>query len=62
MAPKKTRKPVHETMVENPTQDLDVPFKAIKEEEQEDSEKWEDHDNFDDHENEKEQPTVVFKF
>jgi hypothetical protein len=35
MAPKKTRKLVQETMVEEPTQDLDVPSKAIREEEQE---------------------------
>jgi len=37
MAPKKTRKLVQETMVEEPTQDLDVLTKAIREEEQEDS-------------------------
>jgi hypothetical protein len=40
-------------MVEKPTQDLDVPSEAIREEEQEDSKKQEDHDNRDDHENEK---------
>jgi hypothetical protein len=34
MAPKKTRKLVQETMVEEPTQDLDVPPKTIREEEQ----------------------------
>jgi len=33
MAPKKIRKPIQETMVEKPTQDLDVPSKAIREEE-----------------------------
>jgi hypothetical protein len=32
MAPKRTRKLVQETMVEEPTQDLDVPFEAIREE------------------------------
>jgi hypothetical protein len=36
MAPKKTRKPIQKTMVEEPTQDLDIPSKAIREEEQED--------------------------
>jgi hypothetical protein len=39
MAPKKTRKPIQETMVEEPTQDLNVPFEAIKEKEQDDFEK-----------------------
>jgi hypothetical protein len=39
MTSKKTHKAVQKTMVEKPTQDLDVPFEAIKEEEQEDSEK-----------------------
>jgi hypothetical protein len=38
MAPKKTRKPMQETMVEKPTQDVEVPFEAIREEEQEDFE------------------------
>jgi len=33
MAPKKSCKLVQKTMVEEPTQDLDVPFKTIKEEE-----------------------------
>jgi len=33
MAPKRTRKLIQETMVEEPTQDLDVPFEAIREEE-----------------------------
>ncbi len=37
MAPKRTRKPIQETMVEERTQDLDVPSKAIREEEHEDS-------------------------
>jgi hypothetical protein len=36
MAPKKTCKPVQETMVEEPTQDLNVPSEVIKEEEQKD--------------------------
>jgi hypothetical protein len=39
MALKRTRKPIKETMVEEPTQDLDVPFEAVREEEQEDSKK-----------------------
>jgi hypothetical protein len=42
MAPKMTRKPIQETMVEKPTQDLEVPFEAIREEEQEDSEEQKD--------------------
>jgi hypothetical protein len=46
-------------MVEEPTLDLDVPFKAIREEEQEDYEEQEDHDSHDDHGNEKEQLTTV---
>jgi hypothetical protein len=33
MTPKKTRKLIHETMVEKPTQDLNVPSETIKEEE-----------------------------
>ncbi len=33
MALKRTRKLVQETMVEKATQDLDVPFEAIREEE-----------------------------
>ncbi len=40
-------------MVEKPTQDLDVPSEAIREEEQENQE------NLDDHENEEEQPTII---
>jgi len=59
MAPKKTHKPIQETMVEKPTQDLDVPFGAIKEEEQEDFEEQKDQGNHNDHENEKEQPTLI---
>ncbi len=54
MAPKRTRKLVQDTMVEEPTEDLDVPFEAIRKEEQEDYEDQEDHDNRDDHENEEE--------
>jgi len=42
MALKKTRKPIQKTMVEKPTQDLDVPFEAIREEEQNDFEEHED--------------------
>ncbi len=52
MASKKTRKLVHGTMVEEATQDLNVPSEVIREEEQEDFEKQEDCDNYDDHENE----------
>ncbi len=37
MAPKRTCKLIHETMVEEPTQDREVPPKAIREEEQKDS-------------------------
>jgi hypothetical protein len=59
MASKKTRKLIQETMVEKPTQDLNVPSKTIREEEQEDSKEQEDRDNYDDHENEKEQPTTI---
>jgi hypothetical protein len=59
MAPKKTHKPVQETMVEKPTQDLDVSSEAIREEEQNDFEEQEDQENLEDHESEKEQPTTV---
>ncbi len=38
MAPKKARKPVQETVVEEPTQDLDVPPETIREGEQKGSE------------------------
>jgi hypothetical protein len=41
-------------MVEEPTQDLDVPLEAIREEEQDDFKEQEDQENFDDHEREKE--------
>jgi hypothetical protein len=48
-------------MVKEPTQDLDVPSKTIKEEEQEDFEEQEDCDNHDEHENEgKQQTTICF--
>jgi len=46
-------------MVEEPTRDLNVPSRAIREEEQEDFEEQEDQENHNDHENEKEQPTPV---
>ncbi len=59
MASKRTRKPIHETMVEKPTLDREVPSKAIREEEQENFEKQEDQENHDDYENEEEQPTTV---
>jgi hypothetical protein len=54
MAPKKSHKPIHESIVEEPTQDLDVPFETIKEEEQDDYEEQENHENRNDQENEKE--------
>jgi hypothetical protein len=38
MALKKTHKSVQETLVEEPTEDLDVPSETIREEEQEDFE------------------------
>jgi hypothetical protein len=41
-------------MVEEPTQDPEVPTKAIREEEQKDSENEKDYDIHGDHENEKE--------
>jgi hypothetical protein len=59
MAPKKTCKLVQKTVVEEPTQDLDVPPKAIREEEQKGSEDEGDRDDLDDHESEKEQPNAV---
>jgi hypothetical protein len=46
-------------MGEEPTQDLDVPSEAIREEEQEDFEEQEDQENLDDHENEGQQPTTI---
>jgi hypothetical protein len=46
-------------MVEEPAQDLDVPSKVVREEEQEDYEKEGDHENHDDHENEEKKPTKV---
>jgi hypothetical protein len=39
MAPKRIRKPIHDTIVEEPTHDLNVPSKTIREEEQKDYEK-----------------------
>jgi hypothetical protein len=36
MTPKKTYKPIYETMVEKPTHDLNVPFETIREEKQKD--------------------------
>jgi len=46
-------------MGEEPTQDLDVPSEAIREEEQEDFEEQEDQENLNDHENEGQQPTTI---
>jgi signal recognition particle GTPase len=59
MAPKKSRKVVQETMVEEPTQDPDVPPQAMGEEEQKDSEGEQDHDSHEDHESEEEQPNAM---
>jgi hypothetical protein len=59
MAPKKTRKVVQEIVVEEPTQDLDVPPQAIKGEEQKDFESEENRDSHEDHENEEEQPNAI---
>jgi hypothetical protein len=59
MAPKKTRKLVLETVVEEPTQNPDVPPQAMRKEEQNDSEGEGDHDSHEDHENEEEQPNEV---
>jgi len=49
MAPKKTLKPMQETMVEKSTQDREVPPKAIREEEQENYEKQKTQKDHDDH-------------
>jgi hypothetical protein len=56
MALKKTRKLVHETMVEEPTKNFDVQSETIREESQE------DHDNRHDHENEEEQLATILLF
>ncbi len=61
MAPKKPRKLVQETMVEEATQDPEVPLEVIKEEEQKNSEDQEAQEEQDDHESEEEQTrTVMF--
>ncbi len=59
MAPKKSCKPLQETMVEEPTQDLEDLIKTIREEEQKDFEHEKDCDICGDHENEEEQPNTV---
>jgi hypothetical protein len=66
MAPKKSRKVVQETMVEEPTQDPDVltqdpdvPPQAMSGEEQKDFEGEQDHDSHEDHETEEEQPNAM---
>jgi hypothetical protein len=46
-------------MVEEPTQDLDVPPETVRKEEQKDSEDEGDRDSHEDHENEEEQPNTV---
>ncbi len=56
MAPKKSRKVVQETVVEEPTQDSNVPPQAMSGEEQKDSEGEQDRDNHEDHESEEGQP------
>ncbi len=43
---------MQETMVEESTQELEIPSEAIREEEQEDSKKQEDQETHNDHENE----------
>ncbi len=47
-------------MVQEPTQDRNVPFEVIKEEEQEEFEKQKDQENHDDPENGEEQPAIIF--
>jgi hypothetical protein len=59
MAPKKTRKLVQETVVEETTQDLDVPPEPMREEEQDHSEDEGDRASLEEHENEEEQPKGV---
>ncbi len=59
MAPKKTRKLVQKTVVEETTQDLDVPPEPMKEEEQDHSEDEEDRASLEEHESEEEQPNGV---
>jgi hypothetical protein len=59
MAPKKSRKVVQKTMVEEPTQDPDGPPQAMSGEEQKDSEGEQDRDSHEDHESEEEQPNAV---
>jgi hypothetical protein len=59
MALKRNYKLVHETTVEEPTQDLDVPSETIGEEKQKEFKKQKDCDNRDDHENEEEKLTII---
>jgi len=59
MAPKKTRKLVQETVVEETTQDLDVPPEPMGEEEQDHFEDEEDRASLEEHENEEERPNGV---
>jgi hypothetical protein len=59
MAPKKTRKLVQETVVEETTQDLDVPPEPMKEEEQDHFEDEEDRASLEEHESEEERPNGV---
>jgi hypothetical protein len=60
MAPKKTRKVVEKSVVEEPTQDSNVPPQAIRGEEQKDFEGEEDCDSHEDLKSEEEQPNTVF--
>jgi hypothetical protein len=59
MAPKKSRKPLQETMVEEPTQDPKVSPEFVGEEEQEDSKDQEVQEEHNDHGSEKEQTSMI---
>jgi len=59
MAPKKTRKLVQETVVEETTQDLDVPPEPMREEEQDHSKDEGDRTSLEEHENEEERANGV---
>jgi hypothetical protein len=59
MAPKRTRKLVQEIVVEETTQDLDVPPEPMREEDQDHSEDEGDCASLEEHENEEEQPKGV---
>jgi hypothetical protein len=59
MAPKKSHKPLQKTMVEEPTQDQEVPPEFVGEEEHEDSEDQKIQVEQDDPESEEEQTNTV---